>query len=268
MKYCNNLIRYSPLGDRGLFDDNGFGLLMRASDATAGVKFIHTLGLDPDTEALEVFKYENAVTFWLATAKDGPVVDLAYDGVILQRGMRANAIIANYTQADYIIMDYEDFGARENWIRNVHLSTNAEAKRLQGETNLSLAIRLGREFLENHTRSLLQYAPADVLLGVYDLWATGVSTLSFARFFTRLLILHSEDHGMQQFSWSDYASSYLYATQPSHYTNQQTIPFLSSRFRQEQAALPATAVSTPWFAMEQWAGAMPGDVWFAAFAHM
>jgi hypothetical protein len=217
---------------------------------------------------LEVLKYQNAVKFWLASAKDSPAVDLAYDGVILQRGMQANAIIVNYTQADYIIMDYEDFGAREDWIRSVHLSANAEAKRLQGETNLSLAIRLGRQFLENHTRSLLQYAPKDVLLGVYDLWSTGVFALCFARFFTCLVIPRSEDHGMQQFSWSDYASVYLYSSQPSHYTNQQTIPFLSSRYRQEQQALPARAVSTPWFAMEQWAGVVPADVWFATFAHM
>jgi hypothetical protein len=78
----------------------------------------------------------------------------------------------------------------------------------------------------------------------------------------------SGDHGMQQLSWSDYASVYLYASQPSHYTNQQTIPFLSSRYRQEQQALPPSAKSTPWFAMEQWAGTVPLDVWFAAFAHM
>ena len=171
---------YSPLGSRGLFDNNGYGSLLRASDPTAGIKFIQSLSLDPDTEALEVLKYQNAVNFWLASAKDGPAVDLAYDGVILQRGMQANAIIVNYTQADYIIMDYEDFGGREEWIRTVHLSANAEAKRLQGETNLSLAIRLGRQFLANHTSSLLQYAAADMLLGVYDLWSTGV-TLSVSR---------------------------------------------------------------------------------------
>ena len=79
---------------------------------------------------------------------------------------------------------------------------------------------------------------------------------------------HSDDRGMQQFSWSDYASAYVYSSQPSHYTNQQTIPFLSARYRQEQQALPPAAVSTPWFAMEQWAGVVPLDVWFAAFAHM
>ena len=73
---------------------------------------------------------------------------------------------------------------------------------------------------------------------------------------------------MQQFSWSDYASAYPYSTQPSLYINQQTIPFLSARYRQEQQALPPKAVSTPWFAMEQWAGVVPIDVWFAAFAHM
>jgi hypothetical protein len=78
----------------------------------------------------------------------------------------------------------------------------------------------------------------------------------------------SDDHGMQQFSWGDYASAYLYSTQPSHYSNQQTIPFLSARYRQEQQALPPKAVSTPWFAMEQWAGVVPMDVWFAAFAHL
>lgn len=166
-------IVYSPLGSRGLFDNNGYGSLLRASDASAGVQFIKTLGLEPDAEAVEVLKYQNAVNFWLASAKDGAVVDLAYDGVILQRGMQANSIIVNYTQPDFVIMDYEDFGGREEWIRAVHLSANAEAKRLQGETNLSLAIRLGREFLANHTKSLLQYAPADVVLGVYDLWSTG-----------------------------------------------------------------------------------------------
>ena len=166
-------IVYSPLGSRGLFDDNGYGSLLRASDASAGIQFIKSLGLEPDTEAVEVLKYQNAVNFWLASAKDGAAVDLAYDGVILQRGMQANSIIVNYTQPDFVIMDYEDFGGREEWIRAVHLSANAEAKRLQGETNLSLAIRLGREFLANHTKSLLQYAPADVVLGVYDLWSTG-----------------------------------------------------------------------------------------------
>jgi hypothetical protein len=170
-------IVYSPLGSRGLFDDYGYGSLLCTSDATRGVQFIQSLGLDPDSEAAEVRMYQNAVEYWIASGKDGrklgSAVDLAYDGVILQRGMQANAIIANYTQADFIIMDYENFGEREAWIQTVHLSANAEAKRLQSETNLSLAIRLGRQFLANHTRSLLQYAPADVKLGVYDMWSTG-----------------------------------------------------------------------------------------------
>jgi hypothetical protein len=53
------------------------------------------------------------------------------------------------------------------------LSANAELKRQPGESNVSLAIRLGRQFLQNHTRSLLQYAPEDVKLGLYDLMSTG-----------------------------------------------------------------------------------------------
>lgn len=164
---------YSPLGDRGLFDGNGYGKLLAATDAAGGIEFIRTLHLDPDAEALEVFKYQNAVNYRAASAKDGLALDLAYDGVILQRSMEANAVILNYTQADFVIMDYEGFGARETWIETVHLSANAEAKRLPGESNVSLAIRLGRQFLQNHTRSLLQYAPADVKLGVYDLMSTG-----------------------------------------------------------------------------------------------
>ncbi len=66
---------YSPLGSRGLFDDNGYGSLLRASDPSAGVKFVKSLALDPDTEALEIMKYQNAVKFWLASAGDGPAVD-------------------------------------------------------------------------------------------------------------------------------------------------------------------------------------------------
>jgi hypothetical protein len=164
---------YSPLGDRGLFDGNGYGKLLAATDAAGGIEFIQSLHLDPDAEALEVFKYQNAVNYRAASAKDGFALDLAYDGVIFQRSMEANAVILNYTQADFVIMDYEGFGARETWIETVHLSANAEAKRLPGESNVSLAIRLGRQFLQNHTRSLLQYAPADVKLGVYDLMSTG-----------------------------------------------------------------------------------------------
>jgi hypothetical protein len=277
---------YSPLGDRGLFDGDGYGNLLAATDAADGITFIQSLLLDPDAEALEVFKYQNAVNFRAASAKDGLALDLAYDGIILQRSMEANAIILNYTQADFVIMDYEGFGARETWIETVHLSANAELKRQPGESNVSLAIRLGRQFLQNHTRSLLQYAPADVKLGVYDLMSTGEqkSSVDFMKrliyanaiaqfwlFYFPAQIAHltpSGDRGMQQFSWSDYASVYLYSSQPSEYTNQQTIPFLSARYRQEQQALPPAAVSTPWFAMEQWAGTMPGDVWFAAFAHL
>lgn len=91
---------------------------------------------------------------------------------------------------------------------------------------------------------------------------------TFPGFLQILIATLSGDRGMQQLSWSDYTSVYLYASQPSLYTNQQTIPFLSSRYRQEQQALPPGAKSTPWFAMEQWAGTVPLDVWFAAFAHM
>ncbi len=166
-------IVYSPLGDRGLFDSGGYGALLSATDAARGIEFIRSLKLPPDAEAAEVLKYQNAVDFRVASGKTGLALDLAYDGIILQRGMEANAVLLNYTQADFVIMDYESFGARETWIQTVHLSANAEAKRLQGESNVSLAVRLGRQFLENHTRSLLQYAPAGVKLGVYDLIATG-----------------------------------------------------------------------------------------------
>ncbi len=76
-----------------LSQQNGTNLQRSQNKHCVCIQFIKSLGLEPDTEAVEVLKYQNAVNFWLASAKDGAAVDLAYDGVILQRDMQLEALV-------------------------------------------------------------------------------------------------------------------------------------------------------------------------------
>ncbi len=106
---------------------------------------------------------------------------LSHAGIILQRELDVITRVINYTQCDFIGFDYESFGERDVWIDTVHLSRNAENKRRPLEANVTLAVRLAREFLANFS-SCISAAKSDARVGVYDLWAMN-------------------DHGYQQFSW-------------------------------------------------------------------
>ena len=92
--------------------------------------------------AVEKPKFMNAINYNIATKS----LDMAYDGVLLQRNLEAITKIVDKTKPEILYLDSEDFPAFSTWQNNVSKSANAKTRNPNNENDSALACRIVDEF--------------------------------------------------------------------------------------------------------------------------
>eukprot|EP01043_Picozoa_sp_COSAG02_P027472 COSAG02_NODE_1624_length_11594_cov_6.314833_2_plen_940_part_00 len=134
---------------------NGEGFFCLATAKTGGVgcpvnQSWLPAGLSDDQIALELRKWENAVEFWNMTG----LLDISYDGFLLNRSFENLRLVTSMVQPDYIITDAEHFPPLDSYYDTISLSANAKARQRPAESDCALAARIAEEFLSIWMQSL------------------------------------------------------------------------------------------------------------------
>eukprot|EP01043_Picozoa_sp_COSAG02_P028282 COSAG02_NODE_1708_length_11229_cov_14.784097_3_plen_921_part_00 len=135
------------------FNGNGFFCLATAKTGGVGcpVNESHLpSGISSDQAAMELRKWQNAVDFRNKTG----LLDISYDGFLLNRSFENLRLITSLVQPDFIITDAEHFPPLNSYYTTIGLSANAEARRRPAESDCALAVRIAEEFLSTWMRSL------------------------------------------------------------------------------------------------------------------
>ena len=105
----------------------------------------------------EMVKWQNAYSFHTNTSS----VDLAYDGWLFQLDVQEYCRVVNVTQPDWIFADDEGWGdGYRSWSLNVAVSANANMRRLPGEDDENLGIRMVQEMLFSWTACYKALSPS------------------------------------------------------------------------------------------------------------
>eukprot|EP00039_Didymoeca_costata_P020902 m.342807 g.342807 ORF g.342807 m.342807 type:complete len:866 (+) comp21856_c0_seq1:104-2701(+) len=113
-------------------------------------------GLSPSQIQIEMMKWKNAYLFHNATK----FIDVAYDGIFYQQDKMQFCLYAKTTQADWIYIDDEVYGAGwDTWRFLVTQSANAAARRLPTESDENLAYRMVNEVFQSWTECLSTVSP-------------------------------------------------------------------------------------------------------------
>eukprot|EP00045_Choanoeca_perplexa_P012129 m.131083 g.131083 ORF g.131083 m.131083 type:complete len:860 (-) comp15898_c0_seq3:38-2617(-) len=131
---------------------NTFSTLRTVPNATV----LQQLGVPADRLKEEMTKWNNAYRFHLNTSG----VDIAYDGWLFQLDVQEYCHVVNVTQADWIFADDEGWGdGYRSWSLNVAQSANANQRRLPGENDENLGIRMVQEMLVSWTNCYEELSP-------------------------------------------------------------------------------------------------------------
>ncbi len=142
---------YGPLYNvfhRGLYDGYAWETMMCGDTKLGRSKFDKTdltnYGVAPEHVDDERQAWMDALDFY--ENHTGSIKDMAYRGVWYNRSVQHAYWFVNETQPDVIWVDSEFFPSFSGWRNKVNLSENANKRRLPGETDEDLALRMVDEF--------------------------------------------------------------------------------------------------------------------------
>lgn len=113
-------------------------------------------GLSPANVADEKKLWENAQSYRKATLFH---VDPGYNGYFFEQDLNATSQILKRAQPNYLFVDTEAFSSWEGWLTTVNQSSNAQARRLPGESDTQLALRIVSEIIERLTSTIRNASP-------------------------------------------------------------------------------------------------------------
>ena len=116
--------------------------------------------VSPSETRTELLKWQRALNF--SHGKWPTVLDLAYDGAFFLDDVNTFCAAMEIMQPDIVFVDDEGWGGGWHswWVEGgVNHSANAQARRLVGESDLDLAVRMVMELLERWTSCLRTVSP-------------------------------------------------------------------------------------------------------------
>jgi len=193
--------------------------------------------------SIEKENWKKAIKFYFDS---GGVLDMAYNGVILQKNLEHLSKFVETVKPENLSLDSEGYPySFSTWVDKVTQSQNAQSRKQAGESNYDLARRMIDEWTAGLTDAVYQKSP-NTRIGMYGVRA-------------------EYNLGYQVIPW-DILQKYHIIPQPTEYGPGHNLDMLSKGIRSDRSVLSQNYRLDPWLGIG-WAGEFDSEYVFDQVIH-